>query len=222
MSAPLRPWWMPLAVAAGGTALWLLARTWRIERVGMAERDRRLAAGERCLYAFWHARLLPLIFTHRRRGIAVLVSQSRDGELTAGIIARFGFVSARGSSTRGGDEGLRDMLRWARRGRLLAVTPDGPRGPRERLKPGLVVIASRTGLPIIPVATSGHPCWTLRSWDGFRVPRPFAKVVVAYGEPVQVPGVLDESGVEAWRLAAERAIRDLTAAVARRSGEAAP
>ncbi len=216
-----RPWWMPLAVAAGWAALWLLARTWRIERVGFEECDRRLAAGERCIYAFWHARLLPLIFTHRRRGIAVLVSQSRDGELSAGVIGRFGFVTARGSSMRGGDEGLRDMLRWARRGRLLAVTPDGPRGPREQLKPGLIVIASRTGFPIVPVASSGHPCWTLRSWDGFRIPRPFAKVVVACGAPVQVPCVLNEKSVEAWRLEAERAVRDLTAEVARRSGEAA-
>lgn len=215
-----RPWWMPLALTAGWAALWLLARTWRIELVGCEERDRRLAAGERCVYALWHARLLPLIFTHRGRGVAVLVSQSRDGELTAGVIGRFGFVTARGSSTRGGDEGLRDMLRWARRGRPLAVTPDGPRGPREQLKAGLIVIASRTGYPIVPVASSGQPCWTLRSWDGFRVPRPFAKVVVAYGAPIAVPGVLDEAGVEAWRLEAERAVRDLTAEVARRSGEA--
>jgi lysophospholipid acyltransferase (LPLAT)-like uncharacterized protein len=201
--------------------VWLLGRTWRIERVGLDAYDAVLGRGERCIFAFWHARLLPLVYTHRGRGVAVLVSRHRDGEWIARIIEALGFVTARGSSTRGGEEGLREMLQWAERGHLLAITPDGPRGPRERVKPGLVLLARRTGWPVVPVATSGVPSRVLRSWDRFRIPLPFARTVVAYGAPIQVPRDLDDEGVGEWQGRIEAGIRTLTEEVARRSGEVA-
>src|SRR5262245_37931196 len=105
--------------------------TWRLVWVDAHEEEARLARGDRGIFAFWHARLLPLGFTHRGRGIAVLVSQHRDGELIARIITCLGFCTGRGSSTRGGDGGIRDMLAHAVAGRLLGLTPDGPRGPAE-------------------------------------------------------------------------------------------
>lgn len=215
------PWWMEPAAIGGATLLRLLGATWRITRIGIAESDQRmLARGERCVYAFWHARLLPLVYTHRGRGIAVLVSRHRDGELITRILTKTGFVTGRGSSTRGGEEGLRDMLEWAEKKRLLAITPDGPRGPAEQVKPGLLFLASRTGFPIVPVAAAARPAWRLRSWDGFRVPRPFAHVLVAYGSPIPIPPDLDRDGLERARLAVEAAIAELTATLdARVAGE---
>ncbi len=214
------PWWLEPAAACGAAALRLAGWTWRIERIGMADLDAAIGRGERCVFAFWHARMLPLVFTHRGRGIAVLVSRHRDGELITRIIERLGFVTGRGSSTRGGEEGLRDMLEWAERRHLLAVTPDGPRGPAERVKPGLLYLASRTGFPVVPVATASRGAWRLRSWDGFRVPRPFARVVVAYGDPIPVPPGLGRDELEPRRLEVERAIAALTRDVERRAGVA--
>ncbi|HVP15481.1 MAG TPA: lysophospholipid acyltransferase family protein [Terriglobales bacterium] len=219
--APDRPWWMPLATASGALLVRLLGRSWRIELVGVAERDAEVAAGAGpCIFVFWHARLLPLVFTHRKRGIAVLISRSRDGELISGIVERMGFVTARGSSSRGASEGMLDLIRWGERGHDLAVTPDGPRGPAGQVRPGLVHLASRTGYPIIPAAAAARAATVLPSWDRFRVPRPFTRVVAGYGEPVRVPRDLDAGAVEAWRCRIEQAIETLTRAFARRVGEA--
>src|SRR5207249_1270807 len=164
-----------------------------------------------CIFAVWHARVLPLAWTHRGRGIVVLVSRHRDGQLIARIIERLGFATSRGSSTRGGEEGVMDMLRQAEGGRLIGITPDGPRGPAESLKPGLVYLASRSGLPIVPIATASRRCWRLRSWDRFRVPRPFTRVLVAYGEPIPVPPGIEGETLEAWRARVESALAALGA-----------
>lgn len=220
MSRDRHPWWMEPAALLGAGLIALLGRTWRIERVDMVERDSRIRSGERCLFALWHARLLPLVFTHRQQGAAVLISQHQDGELIARIVERLGYTTARGSSTRGGEEGVREMLRHAEQGRLLAITPDGPRGPAERVKPGLVYLASRTGYVVVPVAASPSRFWPLRSWDRFRFPWPFTRVVVGYGTPIEVPADLDDDQVEGWRVRIEGALRDLTLDLDRRAGVA--
>jgi lysophospholipid acyltransferase (LPLAT)-like uncharacterized protein len=216
-----RPWWIEPAAALGAAFLWLLGHTWRIDARGLAAFDARIAAGERCVFALWHARLLPLVFTHRGRGAVVLISRHRDGELITRIVERLGYRTARGSSTRGGGEGARDMLRVARAGALLAITPDGPRGPAEQVKPGLAFLASRAGIPVVPVAAAASSAWVFRSWDGFRVPRPFARVVVAYGTPLFVPRDADAGTLEAWRVRIEQSIAAHTAAVCARAGERA-
>lgn len=210
MSEARYPWWMPLATEAVAGLLLVLGATWRFTRVRVHERESRIDRGERCIFAFWHSRILPLVYTHRRRAIAVLVSRHRDGELIARVIERLGFRTARGSSTRGGEAGLRDLLQHAEEGNLLAITPDGPRGPAQRVKPGLVFLASRTGYAVQPLAAAARRCWTLRSWDGFRIPQPFARLVVTYGEPIAVPPRLTEDEVEVWRVRIEGAIQDVT------------
>jgi hypothetical protein len=212
---------MAPAAWAGAGLIRVLGATWRVDASGLADYDRRVAAGERCIFAFWHARLLALAYTHRHRGAVVLVSQHRDGELIARAVGHLGFRLARGSSTRGGDQAMRELLRAAEEGALIAVTPDGPRGPRERVKPGLVALASRSGRPIVPVAAASHPAWVLRSWDRFRVPKPFARVVVAYGEPIAIPPALSEEETERWRAVVEEALARHTAVFAARAGEAA-
>jgi lysophospholipid acyltransferase (LPLAT)-like uncharacterized protein len=213
------PWWTPLAAGAGAAMVGLLGRTWRIRWVGVREYDAVLATGQRCIYAFWHARLLPLVWSHRGRGVAVLVSRSADGELITRVIEHHGFVTARGSSHRGGREGAAEMLEWAQRGHLLGVTPDGPRGPAGVVKPGLVWLATRTGWPVVPVATASSRAWVARSWDRFRVPLPFAEVVVSYGEPIAVPRDLDAETGEVWRVKLEQALHAHTAKVAALAGE---
>lgn len=213
------PWWLEPASAVGALVLRALGMTWRVDRSGLSAFDAEIAGGRRCIFALWHARLLPLVWSHRGRGAVVLVSRHRDGELIARIIERLGYVTARGSSTRGGEEGIKDMLRRAAEGRLLAITPDGPRGPSGALKSGLIYLASRSGLPIVPVASAARSAWRLRSWDRFRVPKPFANVVVAYGDAIDVPPGLEGEALEPWRVRVERALAEHTESVRARAGE---
>ena len=215
------PWWMGPATVLGALVVRLLGATWRIDRTGLAAFDARIAAGERCVFAFWHARMFPLVYTHHHRAIVVLISRHHDGELIARIIERLGFRTARGSSTRGGEEGARDLLRFAEERALLAITPDGPRGPAEKVKPGLAWIASRSGLPVVPVATAARSAWVFRSWDRFRIPKPFTRVVVSYGEPIPVPADADAEALEQWRSRLDEAIAALTRDVQARAGEEA-
>ena len=204
------PWWTAPAAWLGAAFLRLLGATWRVERVGLAHHDAVSTGGAHCIFSLWHSRLLSLTLLHRDRGIAALISRHRDGELVTRVVERLGYETARGSSTRGGEEGLLEMIGWTERGRSLAFTPDGPRGPAERVKPGLAYLASRSGAPILPVAAAARPEWRLRSWDGFRVPRPFARVVVAYGTPIRVPPDMSRDALEGWRAEIERAIADAT------------
>ncbi len=147
---------------------------------------RREAAGEHFLLAFWHRHLLFMPYAYRGAKISVLVSSSRDGELIARTVARLGIESSRGSTTRGGAAGLRDLLRKAKQGFDLAFTPDGPKGPAGKVQPGVLLAAAATGLPILPVALAASHAKRLRSWDRFVIPWPFSRVVFVYGEPLEV------------------------------------
>jgi hypothetical protein len=136
---------------------------------------------------FWHGQLLPLVHIHRGEGIVVLGSEHDDGEYITRIIERSGFGAVRGSSTRGGTTGLRGLVRAARAGRDLALTPDGPRGPRGELKPGALLVAQLAGLPIVPLAVGASRGWRLKSWDGLLVPGPLSTIRVEYLPPRFVP-----------------------------------
>ena len=117
----------------------------------------------------------------------MLISRSEDGAMIADLVRRFGFVTVRGSSSRGGAEGLRALARAIREGHSVVVVPDGPRGPREVLKPGVVALARLTGAPVVPLALAASSEWRARSWDEFRIPKPFSRCVVRFGEPILVP-----------------------------------
>lgn len=210
------PWWLPLATACGATLMRALRATWRYTVSDAPEYTAALARGERFVYAFWHSGLLPLSMLHCDEGIAVLVSRHRDGELITGVIERLGYVAARGSSTRGGEAGVRELLAMAASGRELAITPDGPRGPAEQLKDGLAFVASRLQRRVVFIDSATPDAWVLRSWDRFRVPRPFARIRVAYSDPQPVPGT-----DEASRRALEQALQALTRENARQAGEPA-
>lgn len=163
--------------------------------------------GDRVIFVFWHRYILPLAFQHRGEGASVLVSQHRDGEYIARVLARLGFRTARGSSTRGGSSGLRALVRDAREGVDLAVTPDGPRGPRYQVKEGVVTLARLTERPMVTVSVSTSRAWVLSSWDAFVVPKPFATLQIRYGAPRYVPR--QEESLEASRRSLERALMEL-------------
>jgi lysophospholipid acyltransferase (LPLAT)-like uncharacterized protein len=195
------PWKVALVERLGSALLAALGCTLRFQvegaRVFQELRERR----QPVIFAFWHSRILPLAHLHRNQGVVVLVSEHRDGEYIARIVARRGFGTARGSSTRGGVRGLRELIRAGRAGRDLAVTPDGPKGPPRRVKWGTLVAAQVTGFPVIPVAAGGEGVWRVNSWDRFVIPRPFARIRVRYGTPLQVPR---DAGPEELRTLAAR------------------
>lgn len=139
------------------------------------------------VYVTWHEHLLPLALLCRRQGVVALVSRHRDGEILARILRRLGYETARGSSTRGGGPGLRRMIRAGRAGKPLAFTPDGPRGPARRCKPGAVRAAAATGLPVVPLATAATRSRRLGSWDQFMIPGPGARIYVSRGRPLHMP-----------------------------------
>lgn len=182
---------------AGRLTLEALLGTVSFTLVG-ADRYRALRdAGEQPILVLWHGRLLPLTYYHRNQDITALVSRSRDGEYIARLLHRWGYRTVRGSSSRGGGQALRQLVREGRSGRTLAFTPDGPRGPRQRMKPGALVAARLTGMPVVPLAAGTDRAWWIESWDRFLVPKPFAQVRVAYGEPERLPPDADAAAVEA-------------------------
>lgn len=187
-------------------ALRLLRATWRFHRVGPPpdsredsdgrqgeDRDRAPRSARRAgplppaIYVCWHEHQLPLAIFHARQGVVALTSRHRDGETVAKVLHRLGYRTARGSSSRGGAAGLRQMVRNGRQGRSLAFTPDGPRGPPRRCKPGTIVAAAMTGLPIVPVGVAVTRGWRLSSWDRFLIPAPGSSIFVSYGPALRVP-----------------------------------
>jgi hypothetical protein len=149
-------------------------------------------------FVFWHEQIVPLAHAHRGEGVAILASDHRDGEYISRILTRLSFVPIRGSSTRGGRKALRGMARAAEEGRDLALAPDGPRGPARRFPEEALGIARLTGVPVIPAAAGVFPAWRAdRSWDRMIVPKPGARIRVAYGTPRVLDRRIDAGGVSA-------------------------
>lgn len=178
----------------------VLVRTLRVTFVGPSP----ASLPHPCVYAFVHGRQVPLLRWPRPR-TAVLASLSRDGRLQARVMRRFGFEVLDGSSSRGGARALAGALDRLRGGMDLAVAVDGPRGPRGVVKPGVVYLASRSGATLIPMSSACVRAWRFRrTWDGFALPRPFSRVVVAAGEPLAVSGDVPVEQLEGVRAALER------------------
>jgi lysophospholipid acyltransferase (LPLAT)-like uncharacterized protein len=179
-----------LAVRAIGDAgRWLsdaLFATVRFE----VEHEERFAPyrdrGEPVVLCVWHGRLLPVTYYHRHLPITAIISQSRDGDYIARLVEGWGYETVRGSTSRGGRRALTGLVRAVRGGRLAAITPDGPRGPRQRLQTGVLTVAQLTGRPIIPLGCGASSAWWPGSWDRFCIPKPFARVRVRYGHPRHV------------------------------------
>ena len=175
---------LPLVAAA---FIRTLRATVRLRHHGDGTQRRWEREGRHFVLAFWHRHLLLMPYSYRGSRVCVLISASRDGERIARTVARFGIDAARGSSSRKGTAGLRELLRRARDGWDIAFTPDGPRGPARVVQPGVALAAAATTLPVIPIAYAATRQWELRSWDRFVVPKPGSRVAFVHGEPLVVP-----------------------------------
>ena len=175
-----------LADLAFFCAISLIGKTIRWEVEGVEHLDSVIASDKQPIYCLWHDRIFAGTYFLRDRGIVVLTSQSKDGEYIARFLRRFGFGAVRGSSSRGGVKALVEMIRLMRRGLPMAFTVDGPRGPRYEAKPGTVLLAQKTGNPILPFSVECKSFRTVKSWDRLRIPIPFTRALFTYSAPIYV------------------------------------
>lgn len=162
------------------------------------------------IYTFWHCLILIPAYVGRRKNIQVLISQHSDGEYIAQVIKRLGFGVVRGSTTRGGARAVKTLVDKVREGYPVAITPDGPRGPRFVVQPGSIYLSQKTRLPIIPTTVGLSRYWKLPSWDEFRIPKPFSRALMMYGEPLHIPPNLTEEETESYRLQVEKIMKEMT------------
>ena len=199
-----------IAAFFGAGLIRLLGRTWRIRVID----DDYLTAARKIspvvIFASWHGRMLALSYSHRKQLIHVLASEHRDGELMGQTIRFLGFGHVRGSSTRGGARAIRSLMEKLHNGYDLGIVVDGPKGPRYVFKPGPLQIAKLSGCAIVPITGSARRQWTTSSWDSFRIPKPFTKVLIRYGEPVAVAPEASPELLEEKRLQVEGILRGVT------------
>jgi lysophospholipid acyltransferase (LPLAT)-like uncharacterized protein len=202
------PWLIRLASLLGTWIVRLLVVTLRYKyhAFGPVKDPYHIPLGERYLCIFWHENLMLPAYYFARPDILVLISQHADGQLIAEICQRLRFGLIRGSTTRGSVEAVRQMLRAAGESHV-AITPDGPRGPRRRVQPGVVYLAAKTGMPIIPMGIGYDRPWRMKSWDRFAIPRPFSRARCITGRQIVVP---ESADLEAYRLQVEKALLSLS------------
>ncbi|MCL1893073.1 MAG: lysophospholipid acyltransferase family protein [Holophagaceae bacterium] len=198
-------------------ATWVASIVWKLlkfslrrSKVGFAPIKSLVDSDKRFVLAFWHRRLvmMPLSYPFKRndsngqrRGVAILSSDSKDGEISAAIWRHLGIHAVRGTASHGGGaQGLVKMIQVVRHGWDLGITPDGPRGPRFEVKPGVVAVARKTRAWIVPVCVAYSSAWQLKTWDAMLIPKPFSKVAVLYGEPYQVPEQIEDEAPYALAL----------------------
>lgn len=204
-----RDWGLTLLPPAAALLIRALHATLRTRHWNSAAIESLNAKALPYILSFWHSDLLLMVYSRHRKPIRVMSSQHRDGEIMVRTLRRFGVRTARGSSTRGGQAALREMIRMARSGERLAFTPDGPTGPRRIAKPGVIQAAQLTGLPIVPAAIVAEHRRLLDSWDRFQIPRPFSRTLFLYQEPIEVPRTMTSEEFEAKRLELEAVMLEL-------------
>ena len=159
-----------------------------------------------CIVNIWHNRLLmlpPLFELPLRKRTVAVISASRDGQYIADFAAQFGAKSIRGSSTRQGVKVLHDAIKTIQEGCMVVFTPDGPRGPRYHMSKGPIHIASQLGIPVVALGINYSAYWGVKSWDGFRIPKPWAKLTLIIGKELHIPANLTADELEYWRKEAE-------------------
>ena len=172
-----------------------LSRTYRISFVNPEGLDTK---GSGAIFVTWHGRSLLPAVVFRNKGYWALISLSRDGEIQNSVFQRFGFQTIRGSTGRGGVRGALQMARKVKEGGVLAFTPDGPRGPSHKVQLGVILMAEKSGAPVIPFSSSSNRRWLMKSWDSYMIPKPFARCPFILGEPIHIPANLNEAQREAY------------------------
>ena len=162
------------------------------------------------IFPFWHRCVLPATYLFRKRNLAVMTSRSTDGEYIARVIQKFGFLAIRGSSSRGGSQALLEMRTLVQNNGTAVFTIDGPRGPRYVAKRGPILLASMTGVPIIPFYVAVKSAWVLNSWDRFVIPKPFSRIHTHFADKIFVPGNLDDAAIETYRLKMQAGLEHCT------------
>ncbi|MBA3052618.1 MAG: lysophospholipid acyltransferase family protein [Candidatus Omnitrophota bacterium] len=198
---------MFLAAALGRAYLYFVAFTSSLKEDNAPGFEELRDSGKPFIYAFWHGRQLFLIYTHRFRGINIIISESRDGSYVSALAEKLGYGPVRGSTSSGGMRALAAMIKKLRSGSKCAFTPDGPRGPLRKVHPGVVYAARKSGCSVVPVAFGAKRAMVLGRWDEFIVPAPFNKIVFSHGKPL----CFDESGdISAQEKELEKALNAVT------------
>jgi lysophospholipid acyltransferase (LPLAT)-like uncharacterized protein len=205
----IRKPWLIKTVGLLGTALariWMGTLRFRLRHLGPVDANpHHTAPGQRYIYALWHENMLLPAFQFARGDIHVLISHSADAQLFADLLRYMRVPVIRGSTNRGGVEAVRRILRDGRE-RHLTMTPDGPRGPRRRIPPGIAYLAARTGMPIIPVGFGYDRPWRLRTWDRFAIPRPWTLGTCVTAPAIIVPPDANKDELERYRQMVEAAL----------------
>ncbi len=208
----MRNWWRGVRPGLLAIPIYYIARligtTLRLKTSGF-EIIRDLSGGK--ILAGWHGRTFIATRLLRNLGVWTIISHSRDGEMQNRIFTKFGFRTIRGSSGRGGVRAAVEAIRVLRSGATMAFTPDGPRGPSGIVQEGIMLMAQKSGAALIPVGVSANPRWLVKSWDRYMVPKPFAKAIMIFGDPIFVAANADEDELEQARLRLQREIHRLEA-----------
>jgi len=208
-ASPIKRVQARLIAALGYRLMASLGSTLRWRTEGLEHFDRIVASGRQPIMTFWHGRILPATYYFRRRGIVVITSENFDGEWIARIIERFGYGTARGSTTRGGLKAMHQLVRTMREGKPAGFTLDGPRGPARVAQPGAVWLAAHTGNPLLPFHLEASSYWSVRSWDRTQIPKPFSTVALVVGEPIEVAKGSKNDALEVVRADLERRLVSL-------------
>ena len=203
-----------LAIRAADLAFYLLisliGSTLRFRVEGREHWDTASRGDQLPIYTFWHDRIFPGTYFFRRRRIVIMTSRSFDGEYIARFIQRFGYGAVRGSSTRGAVGALVELSRLVRLGCPAGFSIDGPRGPRHVAKMGAVLLAKKTGQPVLPFSVNAERFWRLPSWDGLQVPKPFTRVAVRFAPPIRVASDADDAALERKREELQSALESVS------------
>ena len=202
----------------GAAVIGALGATWRFRVRGRENVEEARRAHDRIVFAFWHGRMLPLVYLHRGQDARVLASEHHDGELIARTLRFLGYRQVRGSSTRGGTKAILGLADAVHAGHDIGITVDGPRGPRYQVKPGVVELAKLTGAAVVPVTSASRRHKTFASWDAFELPSPFTRVEIEYGAPIRVAPDADRPEQEEKRREVEASLARITASCDRAAG----
>jgi lysophospholipid acyltransferase (LPLAT)-like uncharacterized protein len=192
---------------------WLIilffGKTGRIQVTNRNAWKELVASPQGFIIVAWHGKMLLPIYVHRNLGILAMVSEHRDGEMIARTVHRLGYETVRGSSTRGGTKAFRQMLKELKKGKISTILPDGPRGPRHYFKLGAIVVAQRSGAPILPMTFAAKKSIRLKSWDRFMIWLPLSKLQLIYGSPITIPRKCSAEELEQYRVKVEQTMIEM-------------
>ncbi|MDD5020652.1 MAG: lipopolysaccharide heptosyltransferase II [Endomicrobiaceae bacterium] len=187
----------------GWIAVRIIGKTFRIRKIKIVDIDK-----VQSVCAFWHGDLITSFYVNRNKNAVVMISMSKDGEIQANVAKYFGYIPVRGSSSRGGNKALAEIVRYAKEGYITGFAVDGPKGPIHKVKPGVLFVSQTLGIPVVPICAVASRVKILeKSWDKFKIPMPFSKVIMIYGSPIKIG---PEDNLEEKAIAVEDGLNKIT------------